>query len=61
MILDPIKLERTKDYLSAMLQYFKEKKKKKVYTRRKYFRASEIKHTMTDTEFDLAMQQLNDN
>lgn len=61
MILDPIKLERTKDYLSAMLQYFKEKKKKKVYNRKKHFRISDIKHTMTDTEFDLAMQQLNDN
>jgi Na+/phosphate symporter len=59
MILDPIKLEKTKDYLSAMLQYFKSKKKRKTYTHKKRSPKNEIKHTMTDTEFDLAIKQLN--
>lgn len=51
-ILDKNKTAITKDYLSAVAQYFRIKKPKKPKVKL---------GKMTDTEFDLAMQQLNDN
>jgi hypothetical protein len=49
-ILDKNKRAITKDYLSALSSYFKFKKPKKLKVR---------VETMTDTEFDLAIKQLN--
>lgn len=49
-ILDKNKRAITKDYLSAVAQYFRIKKPKKSKVR---------VETMTDTEFDLAIKQLN--
>jgi hypothetical protein len=49
-ILDKNKRAITKDYLSAVAQYFRLKKPKKSKVR---------VETMTDTEFDLAIKQLN--
>jgi len=50
-ILDKNKSSITKDYLSAMAQYFRFKKPKKKKSR---------VEVMTDTEYDLAIKQLND-
>ena len=50
-ILDKNKSSITKDFLSTLAQYFKSKKPKKKKSR---------VETMTDTEYDLAIKQLND-